>query len=449
MSMQDYLFFSYAKRVKESTFRIRAERKKGLILTQGFNVNPATNSFFESEKFRSEFGPSFDCFELLSPNQLFIGQYIRRDHNEKKTYALVTFDSTTQEFKSQYLQHHTPIEGRFYRRKVNGGTCDLHVGETMIHVRSLVAGKETLVSRELKQIDYDYTAPDEQKKQTLYTKRCSTKTPRLPQFLLHYFVYLSEDDSLCFFDLVSRQVSVVAVEVDYFLVPQPGYLLLFSRSTCFLLVVDSVDLPTKVKEYMWNIQNIERTGQQMTDEMKYAQEEDLMKKGLYKNISAAPMSKTGICISEQQIVTHLQEHEGIVYLALYDTKKKANSVQVLKFTSEYFKKSAFYSLNLQVLRHQLVTIGTQTLENNHHTTPITLSKPFKSTLTGNDIKVCLFFENAQYHLLFLYGKTPGRILMNKYIGKSADDEIYGFICPSVFSVVLYGWNICHELKISF
>ena len=461
MSMQDYLFFSHAKKIKASSFRFKEDRKRGLQLTQGFKVSAACSSYFNSERFRSEFGPSFDCIEQLAPHQYLVGQFVRADHNHLKTYAVVTFDPETHDHKSQYLPLCAPREGRFYRRKLDGTVYDLHVTEAFLHVRSKRTGKEVVTTRELKQVAYDYSTTSATGAEEWATKQCSTANPQLGQFFLQHFVWVSDDSSLCAFDIVNNHLSIVAFDIDYFLATHSSGMLLFSRSCSILLDVTSFPMSPIVKKEIRRVQEYDQHSQLLEKkEQRFAFNDYLLKRGMYKSVSFMPLSRKEVSVGENQVVTHLQEHEGAIYIALYDSNRKRNSFQFLQFNSGTSRGGVFAaagsqpgrprtlpSTNSPLLTHQLTNLCTEVILRTPQTTPVKLSKPFKSELTGG-AKVCLFLENTQYHLFFLCGKYAGRLLVNKQVGGSVDDEIYAYLSPDANSLLLYGWNICHELKVS-
>ena len=438
MSMQDYLFFSYAKKLHLSKFKYKEELRKGKRLTRGLSLTSAQDSYLHSERFRSEFGPSFDCMEVVGPHKYFIGQYTRLDRNEKKTYAIVTFDNETHNYITKFLPFTLPREGRFYHHQLAGSAYDLHVEEEKIHVRRVNPDKDVLGSYNLGYTRYSNLFHSNREDEIKY---CSMKHPRLGQFLLNHFCYLSDDNTLCAFDLHTGRTCSVAVDVDFFMIQQPNNLLLFTKTSCLLLFVGNIPLSDPIKEQIARLQMAGHHGKHSRD---------LLELGVYRQLSFVRASETGVAIGKNQIVTVVQAHEDFFYLVLFDTETGQNCVQFLRLAWEYGASKAFGSTQApKVLRHSLTSLGAKTIEQTCYTSPITLAQPLLGVLPDSDVKVCLFLENTQYHLFFVCGTSAGRLLTNQYIGSLPDDEIYGCLRPSASSVLLYGWNICHELKVSF
>ena len=447
MSMQDYLFFSYAKKLDPFDLKYREERKIGKQLTKGLRLTSASHSYLHSEKFRSDFGPSFDCMAAIGPHQYFIGQYARSDHNEKKTYAIVTFDSETHSFKTKYLSTKTPREGRFYRCALGGSVHDLHVSEEKIYVRHTSGDKEVLAEYPLEKPQFAANVSGRTKNRE---RHCSTKHPRLGQFLRNQFFYVSDDNTLCAFDFLSGHVQVVAPNVHFFAALDPDRLLLFTGRSCVLLFVQGPCLSDPIKEQIHRLQSFGRPGNASEEEKRHRLSKDLLEKNAYTHISFVPASKTGVKIGGTQTVTHAQSHDGLVYLALFDREARHNTLLFLRLAWEYSAASAYDPRqSYRVLRHRVACLGAKALERTGCTSPVTQTHPLRAELTGPDVKLCLFLEEAQYHLFFVCGATAGRLVANRAIGSEPDDEIYGCFSPTPSSIVLYGWNVCHEIKVCF
>ena len=472
--MKDYLFFSYSKTVKPMHFLKKRQRIQAKRLMQGFEILPAKNSIYNTDMFKKEFGPSFDCVGQLDSKTLFIGQFIRHDRNPQKTYAHLTIDKQANTFTYKYLDYQSPLEGRWFRNKQsNDDVYDVFVTNEKIVTR--VNGKpEVYMMLELISVVAEFT-PEEidtenEITRNLETVECVAYNPRNIGFLNNHMLYISEDYSLCALNLKKKQVTILEVDVEFYL-SSPGFFLVFQQDMISVIkdstikaIKQSKGLVGKARKLIkenkfghvhWGENGLSAYGSKkvnpppvnrLDDYFRYhenrqelltIQKEREKHKLVDQSVSFVQRTATK-GLTEDHIPSIIVLQDSLVIMTYFNEKTNANLIVYTQLL-----------LGAASDDHRIWQLGNIELAHCNKTAPVILARPFSGVITSNDVRVCLLIEPRSLHLVYKYKHIIGCIFENRGICDSNDGEIYGMFVQDVHSLVVYGWDICKEIRICF